>query len=94
MRPTARFLVRRIASYCTDPSVAERKFRDTINLAQTRISALLRRNLLEKLYKKNIGTNQVERIAQHLTDTGRRCGFGRNLRLIKILMQHKRLSLN
>ena len=92
MRPTAIFHIRRITSYCTDPIVAERKLRGTMKLAQTRISAMLRRNLLEKLIKKDIGTNQVERIAQHLTDTGRRCGFGRNRKLIKILMQQKMMD--
>ena len=78
MRPTAAFQVLQISNYCTDPVEAEWKLKGTLNLGIQKISALLRRNLMEKLHKKKLGTNQVEGIVRTIRETGRRTGHQRD----------------
>ena len=89
MRPTAVHLIRRISSICTDPVVAERKLRSTVTLGLQKVTTTLRRNLLERLLKKNLGTHQVENIVKSLSSSNKRTRKPRDIGLITSIMKTK-----
>ena len=66
MRPTATYFLKNIATECTDPSRAELQMKTTLKQLLRRNKSLQRRNFLEKITKKGIGTNKAESAARTL----------------------------
>ena len=72
MRPSAAFFLKQLSTECTDPTRAEKKMKSTINTLLTRNRSIQRRNFLQKIFLKGVGTNKVEHIAESLAkDTGK-----------------------
>ena len=72
MNPSAAFFLKRLSTECTDPSRAEQKMKSTVKTLLMRNKSILRRNFLQKIFLKGIGTNKVESIAETLAyDTGK-----------------------
>ena len=66
MRPTATFHLSTIATECTDSSRAEPEIKTTINQLLRRNKSIQRRNFLEKIMRKGLGTNKTEAAAKSL----------------------------
>ena len=66
MRPTATFFLTTLSTECTDPPRAETEMKTTLQQLLRRNKSLQRRNFLEKIMKKGIGTNKAESAAKTL----------------------------
>ena len=66
MRPTATFFLTTLSTECTDPPRAETEMKTTLQQLLRRNKSLQRRNFLEKIMKKGIGTNKAEAAAKTL----------------------------
>ena len=72
MRPTAAFYLKQLSTECTDPARAELKMKSTTKTLLMRNKSILRRNFLQKILLKGLGTNKIESIAESLArDTGK-----------------------
>ena len=66
MRPTASFHLKLLSTECTDPPRSELKMKSTTSQLLRRNKSILKRNFLQKLMNKSLGTNKVESVAETL----------------------------
>ena len=66
MIPTASFYLKQLSTECTDPARAELKMKSTTKTLLRRNKSILKRNFLQKMILKGLGTNKVESIAESL----------------------------
>ena len=64
MRPSASYFLKTLSTECTDPPRAELQMKTTLNQLLKRNKSIQRRNFLEKMMRKGVGTNKAEVSAQ------------------------------
>ena len=79
MRPTAAFYLKQISTECTDPMRAELKMKSTTTTLLMRNKSILKRNFLQKMLVREIGTNKVETIAESLARDTQKTGKAREM---------------
>ena len=67
MRPTASYFLKRLSTECTDPPRAEKMMKSMTKQLLRRNRSILQRNFLEKLSRRELGTNKAERAARGLS---------------------------
>ena len=78
MLPTASHFLKLLSTECTDPARAELTMKSTTKQLLRRNKSILKRNFLDKLMKKGLGTNKAEKCARSLAqDCCDRNGEGR-----------------
>ena len=68
MRPSASYFLKTLSTECTDPPRAELQMKTTLNQLLKRNKSIQRRNFLEKMMRKGVGTNKAEVFAQKLAE--------------------------
>ena len=89
MRPTASYILKNLATHWTDPTRAELLMKSTLNCLLLRNRSICQVNLLDKLIRNKIGTNNAERIMESLVKEGKRTGKNRNVRILTQIMNIK-----